>query len=79
MVQDNVRTPFPTIYYRPLQPKSGHIIFFDWDGDSISDHVGIVEKVEKDVIYTIEGNSGDQVARQQYQKNSSYIIGYGTP
>ncbi|MFI3805602.1 lysozyme family protein [Vagococcus fluvialis] len=60
-------------------PKSGHIIFFDWDGDSIIDHVGIVEKVEKDIIYTIEGNSGDQVARQQYQKNSSYIMGYGTP
>lgn len=64
---------------RNKSPKSGNIIFFDWDGDSISDHVGIVEKAEKDMIYTIEGNSGDQVARQQYQKNSSYIMGYATP
>lgn len=27
-------------------PKSGDIIFFDWQQDGISDHVGIVEKAE---------------------------------
>ncbi|MGH1830164.1 lysozyme family protein [Enterococcus gilvus] len=60
-------------------PKSGNIIFFDWDGDSVSDHVGIVEKVENEVVYTIEGNSGDKIAKLSYEKNSSYIMGYGTP
>ncbi|EDO1241665.1 CHAP domain-containing protein [Listeria monocytogenes] len=60
-------------------PKSGNIIFFDWDDDSISDHVGIVEKVENGVIYTIEGNSGDKIAKQNYEQNSPYILGYGTP
>lgn len=60
-------------------PKSGNIIFFDWDGDSISDHVGIVEKVENGVVYTIEGNSGDKIAKQNYGKNSPYIMGYGIP
>lgn len=59
-------------------PKSGNIIF-DWDGDSVSDHVGIVEKVENEVVYTIEGNSGDKIAKLSYEKNSPYIIGYGTP
>lgn len=60
-------------------PKSGNIIFFDWDGDSVSDHVGIVEKVENEVVYTIEGNSGDKIAKRGYEKDSPYIIGYGTP
>ncbi len=27
-------------------PSAGTIIFFDWDGDGVSDHVGIVEKCE---------------------------------
>ncbi|CWU74539.1 TPA_asm: CHAP domain-containing protein [Listeria monocytogenes] len=60
-------------------PKNGNIIFFDWDGDSVSDHVGIVEKVENEVVYTIEGNSGDKIAKLSYEKNSPYIMGYGTP
>lgn len=27
-------------------PEAGHIIFFDWEGDGLTDHVGIVERVE---------------------------------
>ena len=50
-------------------PKSGNIIFFDWDGDSVSDHVGIVEKVENNIVYTIEVNSGDKIAKLSYEKN----------
>lgn len=53
--------------------------FFDWDCDSVSDHVGIVEKVENEVVYTIEENSGDKIAKPSYEKNSPYIMGYGTP
>lgn len=53
---------------RSSNPQSGNIIFFDWDGDSVSDHVGIVEKVENEVVYTIEGNSGDRIARRMYKK-----------
>ncbi|MFK4565472.1 hypothetical protein ABH902_000028 [Enterococcus sp. UD-01] len=58
------------------EPQSGYIIFFDWDGDFVSDHVGIVEKVENEVVYTIEGNSGDRIARRMYKKDSPYIMGY---
>ncbi len=64
---------------RGSTPKSGNIIFFDWDGDSISDHMGIVEKFDKGTVYTIEGNSGDKIAKRSYEKNSSYILAYGTP
>lgn len=59
-------------------PQSGYIIFFDFNLDGISDHVGIVDKVEGNTIHTIEGNSIGDVCRQQtYNLKSSYIIGYG--
>lgn len=34
-------------------PQTGDIIFFDWNGDSHVQHVGIVEKVENGKVYTI--------------------------
>ena len=60
-----------------VEPKSGAIIFFDWDGDGVSDHMGIVEKFERNTVHTIEGNSGDMIARRNYKKNSPYILGLG--
>ena len=44
---------------RNYEPQAGDIIFFDWEGDGETDHVGIVEKCENGVVYTVEGNSGD--------------------
>jgi hypothetical protein len=59
-------------------PKPGDIIFFDWEQDGISDHVGIVEYVEGEAVHTIEGNTSDSVARRSYGLISSSIYGYGT-
>lgn len=59
--------------------KHGDIIFFDWEQDGTSDHVGIVEKVENNTVYTIEGNTDDSCARRNYDINSASIVGYGTP
>ena len=61
------------------EPVSGNIIFFDWNGDGVSDHVGIVEYTMNGVVHTIEGNSGDACARMSYAVGSSVIMGYGTP
>ena len=58
-------------------PKSGDIIFYDWDGDNDPDHVGIVEKVENSRIYTIEGNMSDKVKNLNYDINSDDIFGFG--
>ncbi len=41
------------------------------------DHVGIVESVSGGTVNTIEGNSGDKVARRSYSIGSSNIYGYG--
>ena len=63
------------------------IIFFDWDDpngsagpqDGLSDHTGIVEKVDNGFIYTVEGNSRDRCVERKYPIGSYIILGYGVP
>ena len=62
------------------------IIFFDWDNkgssgpqDGLSDHVGIVQKVENGKVYTVEGNSGDSVRTREYVIGHYEILGYAIP
>lgn len=62
---------------KSYSPKPGDIVFFDWNGDGRSDHVGIVEYVKGNKVYTIEGNASDSVARRGRTVND--IIGYGIP
>lgn len=64
---------------RNYEPQAGNIIFFDWEGDGETDHVGIVEKCENGVVYIVEGNSGDACRQNQYTVGSSSIYGYGVP
>lgn len=65
------------------EPTAGQIIFFDWDDengqDGVSDHTGIVEKVENGIVYTVEGNSGDTCRQKQYPVGYYEILGYGIP
>ena len=65
------------------EPTAGQIIFFDWDDengqDGVSDHTGIVEKVENGIVYTVEGNSGDTCRQKQYPVGYYEILGYGVP
>ena len=66
-----------------FEPSAGQIIFFDWDDengqDGVSDHTGIVEKVENGIVYTVEGNSGDTCRQKQYPIGYYEILGYGVP
>jgi len=59
-------------------PKPGDQIFFGTSLDN-STHTGIVEKVTAQKVYTIEGNTSDQVARRNYALSNSRILGYGRP
>ena len=68
------------------EPHPGDIIFFDWDYKGSSgpqnnspDHVGIVERVENGVVYTVEGNSGNSCRQRSYNIGHYEIWGYGTP
>lgn len=55
-------------------PKKGAQIFF---GDL--DHTGIVVDFDTDYIWTVEGNSGNEVKNKRYSRNDSWIYGYGYP
>ena len=66
-------------------PAPGEIIFYDWEdsgsGDDTgwSDHVGIVEAVDGNIITVIEGNYLNAVGRRKIAVNGKYIRGYGVP
>ena len=67
-----------------MKPKKGWLIFYNWDSgsqpnDGWADHVGIVEKVSKGWITTIEGNSSDMVKRRTIRVGTGTIRGYGMP
>ncbi|MCR4758658.1 MAG: RICIN domain-containing protein, partial [Oscillospiraceae bacterium] len=56
-------------------PQRGDIIYFG----SSPDHVGIVYECNGSTVYTIEGNSSDQVIKHSYNLNDSYVLAYGVP
>ena len=58
-------------------PTPGDYIFFDWENDGDTDHVGAVLYVNGGVVYTIEGNSGGRVAIHSYALSDPRIYGYG--
>jgi peptidoglycan hydrolase-like protein with peptidoglycan-binding domain len=66
-------------------PAVGDVVFYDWRSDGVSDHVGMVEKVNADgSIVAIEGNTsvgndsnGGQVMRRTRQRG--VIVGFGKP
>ena len=58
-------------------PKRGDQAFFK-NSQRIC-HTGIVYKVSGNTVYTIEGNSGNQVRKKQYTLGDSYIAGFGRP
>ena len=65
---------------RKLEPEPGTIIFFGWENDGTTDHVGIVVKCENGKVYTIEGNSIEDTCRQrEYSVGSNVIYSYGLP
>ena len=59
---------------------AGDIIFFDWDNEGETHHVGIVIGHDEERVYTVEGNSGNDMCRiKSYPINSTVIFGYGLP
>ena len=75
--------------YRPAQgeepysPQVGDLIFYDWEGDGLSDHVGLVAELipetedEPARLMAIEGNSDSKVQSVTYDLDDPVILGYG--
>lgn len=75
------------------KPQVGDIILFTWNGKGcypnqdkyLSDHIGIVYKVDTNYVYTIEGNTNSNsndksiVAKHKYALYSGVINGYFRP
>lgn len=59
-----------------FSPKSGDLVFFDWNLDGSPDHVGMVFSNDGTYIQTIEGNSSNSVKHNKYNLNSKYIYKY---
>ena len=59
-------------------PAPGTIIYFDWGGDGVADHVGIVESCDGSTVYTIEGNANNACKQLSYAVGDRRILGYGT-
>lgn len=55
-------------------PARGDVIVFTSGGQR--SHTGIVYKVDNTYVYTVEGNSSNQVRRRSYKLSDSYIYGY---
>ena len=64
---------------RDYEPMAGDLIFYDWEGDGMADHVGIVDRVEDGVVYSIEGNANDRCIENSHYLGASPIYGYGCP
>ena len=65
--------------YRDYEPSPGDLIFYDWESDGLADHVGIVERVEDGIVYSIEGNAGDACIENSHYLATAPIYGYGVP
>lgn len=64
---------------RSSEVHKGDIIFYDWNGDGSSDHVGIVCQNRLGELSVIEGNKSDSVGYRTISISSPQIIGYGVP
>jgi peptidoglycan hydrolase-like protein with peptidoglycan-binding domain len=63
-------------------PQPGDLVLFDWDGDNVADHVGLVKSVNGNgTITTIEGNTGGPGGEGVWEKTRGwdFIMGFGNP
>jgi hypothetical protein len=58
------------------QVTPNDLIIYDWQGDGVLDHVGIVGEVKQGNIYIIEGNIRDTVGYRTVSVKSKSIVGF---
>lgn len=67
-----IRREGKSVSARNAQP--GDIVLFDWNGDGVSDHIGIVEKNTGSYLQTIEGNTYNGVVARRTRAYGTVII-----
>ena len=68
---------------RSYTPVRGDLVNFMWGGGSASggyaDHIGIVTDCRNGTVYTIEGNTSNQVAERSYSRSSNVLACFCSP
>ena len=59
------------------RPDVGDVIFYDWDSNGTSDHVGIITDVTANGYTVIEGNKSDAVGYRTISASYPFIKGFG--
>jgi len=62
----------------PENLRPGDIVMYDWGGDRVADHVGIIEEAGEK-LKVIEGNMSDSVGYRLLSPNSANIRGFCHP
>ena len=76
----SIFTKWGRYYSRSVRSvRPGDIIFYNWNGDLSSDHVGIVVQNRFGELSVIEGNKSDTVAYRSIGSMDSCVLGYGVP
>lgn len=65
-----------TFYTDKAKIKEGDLVIYNWDGNGIVDHVGIVYIITLDVLGVVEGNYRNTVGIRSIEKGSKFITGY---
>ncbi len=59
--------------------RPGDLIFYDWSGNGIAEHVGLVTAADSGGYDVVEGNCSDAVSRRRVARNWRYIAGFAFP
>lgn len=65
------------VYSISGRPEVGDVIFYDWDGNGTSDHVGIITNATENSYTVIEGNKSDAVGYRNISASYPFIKGFG--
>lgn len=66
-------------YAGSYNPQASDILYYDWGGDGVSDHVGSIILVSGNTLTVREGNRNNRLEDRNISKWSSTIMGYGRP
>jgi peptidoglycan hydrolase-like protein with peptidoglycan-binding domain len=64
---------------RDYDAQPGDLIFYNWDGNSSADHVGIIVEKISGGYAVVEGNMSDAVGRRYVPANWLLTMGFATP
>lgn len=65
------------VYSVTGRPDVGDLIFYDWDNNGSSDHVGILAEIDGNAWTVIEGNKSNAVSYRTITPSYVFIKGFG--